>query len=46
LRESLEPHRAQLEARWSETANMLEILTLEDREGRGIKVESTSREEV
>ncbi len=46
LRESLEPYRAQLEAQWSDAANMLEILTLEDHEGRGAKVESTSREEV
>jgi hypothetical protein len=46
LRESLEPHRAQLEAQWSDAANMLEILTLEDRESRGGKSESARREEV
>ncbi len=46
LRESLEPHRAQLEAQWSDAANMLEILTLEDREGGGIKVKAASGEEV
>jgi hypothetical protein len=42
LRESLEPHRAQLEAQWSEAANMLEILTLEEQEGRAIHVEGST----
>jgi hypothetical protein len=46
LRESLEPHRAQLEAQWSDAANMLEILTLEDHERRGVTVQSTSGEEI
>jgi hypothetical protein len=42
LRESLEPYRAQFEAQWSAEANLLEILTLEDREGREIHVEARS----
>ncbi len=46
LRESLEPHRAQLEAQWSDAANMLEILTLEEQEGPGIRVQATSRSEI
>lgn len=46
LRESLEPHRAQLEAQWSDAANMLEILTLEEQEGRAIRVEASSGDEI
>jgi hypothetical protein len=42
LRESLEPHRAQFEAQWSDAANMLEIITLEDREDRGGKAQADS----
>jgi hypothetical protein len=46
LRESLEPHRAQFEAHWSEAANMLEIITLEDREERDSKEQAGSDESI
>lgn len=43
LHESFAPRRAKFEAQWSETVNLLEIITLEDH-GTGITVRSSSEE--
>lgn len=43
LQESLAPYRARFEAQWSEPVNLLEVVTLEDREN-GFEVRASSEE--